>query len=338
MWLRKGLFAAIAISAGIDCGNSMAHDFDVIAERPKSCSVSGRHWTPQEHWVWQQVCANRLADLASQYKGGADPSQASTWPAGRRLRAAFFYEIFTDPDLTSRIGPSGLQISGALIADNLNLSQLHIERSVYLEHSALASIDLSNATLDHEFSLNGSTVSGNVNLFTLQLGQHLYLEHATLESVDLGYANVSGSIFASYLTILKNITLSSSNIRGEVRIDNFLSQPISKLKNTYVVNMISTEIGSALYFNNSDVGGVDLSSVQIGRFLDVSDAKINDLVLSEAHIAQYFSGVRLHSNKINFIDANIGTFIDFSNSNIKEDLNMDSIDIGSHLFFKSWII
>src|SRR5438067_339199 len=69
-------------------------------------------WSEQEHWVWNEVCAGREANLQQRYGGNETPD----------LSERFLKTILLDDVYRSRIPDSGVLIVGARFREKIDLS------------------------------------------------------------------------------------------------------------------------------------------------------------------------------------------------------------------------
>ena len=104
----------------------------MIHESPEMTEENS--WTPQEKWVWEQVCVGKIADFnkAEGYGGELDPKKPEGWPSNRILRPEFLETILLHEPYSGALTRKGVRIVGARFTEAL---------------------DLSNAALDHQLRL-----------------------------------------------------------------------------------------------------------------------------------------------------------------------------------------
>ena len=58
-------------------------------------------WTPQEKWVWRQVCEGKIADFNEMdvYGGKLDPKRPEEWPESRIITPEFLETILRSMNL-----------------------------------------------------------------------------------------------------------------------------------------------------------------------------------------------------------------------------------------------
>ena len=140
----------------------------------QSCAGSDhfdRNWTAVEKFVWRKVCVGSVADLNKP----DDPEVKS-----RVLRSAFLEEILLKEQYRNALTRLGVRIIGAQFD---------------------STIDLKNATLDHELSITKSTLAGGADFSGLTSSQGIELRDDTIltqpgdvTSIDLEGAHIQGSL------------------------------------------------------------------------------------------------------------------------------------------------
>jgi hypothetical protein len=82
-------------------------------------------WTPQEQWVWRQLCEGEIADF-NQRDGRPDrldPRKPEGWQENRKLRTEEFLEkILLNEPYRSVLPPDGVRIEGGWFVEPLDLS------------------------------------------------------------------------------------------------------------------------------------------------------------------------------------------------------------------------
>jgi hypothetical protein len=134
-------------------------------------------WTPQEKWVWNQVCEGKIADFneAKGYGGNLDPKKPEKWPESRILRPKFLERILLHEPYRSALTHRGMWIVGAWFKERLDLSNATLVYPLKLERSIFESdVNLSFLKTSQLISLVGSKFTGPLNMDSLQVGESFY--------------------------------------------------------------------------------------------------------------------------------------------------------------------
>jgi hypothetical protein len=109
------------------------------------------------------------ADVSNQHRGefsvggtsaepkdpSNDPAHSASWPIQRNIRAELIRWLLVDRTATSRVDPKGISALGARIVGNLDLSQVHAERTIALIRCRLDAVNLDLAEIQ-SLDLSGS--------------------------------------------------------------------------------------------------------------------------------------------------------------------------------------
>src|SRR5260370_27095089 len=137
------------------------------------CSVrEDPQWTPQEIFVWQQVCVGEVADFnkGPNYGGNLDPKRREGLPESRILRPAFLETILLEDKYRKVLRRRGVKISGARLTDILDLENIQLEDEFALAKSLLEKgVNFSGLRSTYTVSLVGSNITGQF----LMIGDHL---------------------------------------------------------------------------------------------------------------------------------------------------------------------
>ena len=106
-------------------------------------------WTPQETWVWSQVCRGKEADFntALDYGDKLSPKELKGWQSKRVLRSIFLEAILLYEPFRSVLPRQGVHIIGAWFQEPL---------------------DLAYATLVHRLAIEGSRFEADIDLTALR--------------------------------------------------------------------------------------------------------------------------------------------------------------------------
>src|SRR5262249_31864846 len=111
----------------------------------------------------------KYADVSNQHRGEFsvggtsaepkdptnDPSQSASWPIQRNIRAELIRWLLVDHAAVSRVDPKGISALGARIVGNLDLSHVHVERTIALVRCRLEAVNLDLAEIQ-SLDLSGS--------------------------------------------------------------------------------------------------------------------------------------------------------------------------------------
>jgi len=140
----------------------------------EQCSVPDNpDWTDQEKFVWQRVCAGKIADFNDGPSSGGDlgPKWPEEIPDKRILTSAFLETILLDKKYRKALTRLGVQIIGARFADT---------------------VELANAQLGHDLILRRCILDRGAHLVGLRSGYTLALNHSKINgTLDIGTAHVN---------------------------------------------------------------------------------------------------------------------------------------------------
>lgn len=266
-------------------------------------------WSRAERWVWDQVCAGKVADFHKRF-GKLDPRFGAGWGGeDRLLRPIFIREIFYEKPLAEKIPPEGVRIMGACFRDKLALSNGRLHTHLWLDYCRFhqgidfsaqriegwlslyesflakpaddsAAVDLTAAKIDGSLNLSLSTIEGRLMMNGLQVDQNLFMESRKGLQANL-FMETNTGLQASFA----EVDLSGANIKGQLSLAGAAV--------TGRLMMTAVQVGGDLLMQSSDDdqpcqfdNDVDLSFATItgmlglfkakfaGRRLDISGAKI----------------------------------------------------------------
>ena len=164
-------------------------------------------WAPQEKWVWKQTLAGEVADFNDLYcerRVRLDPragnavwrSRAQSEP--RQLSERFLLDVLTKPLFSDAIPTHGLQISGAWIDRNVDLSDIEFNRNLSLQWSRFeGKFSLAGAKLRGFLSFNNSAFMDLLDMAQSDIARNLLVEHAKLADEFSLFNCTIGGILAS---------------------------------------------------------------------------------------------------------------------------------------------
>ncbi len=278
------------------------------------CTVAAdERWKPQEKFVWERVCAGRLANFnaVDGYGGNLDPRKSTALPDNRILSPAFLEAILLNDKYRHVLTRRGVRIIGARFTDALDLSNAELQHELWLDGSLFEKgIDLAGVKSKQLISIEGAKVVGNFYGMRLQVDSSLYLRGSELEAIDLGSARVGG-------------TLEISN----------------KARVTGRLNMDKVQVALSLFLNdNSEFQEVNLVGARVGGVLDLSEkTKVRGpLKMGSVQVA---SSVYMRDNcefaDVNLGSAHIGGTLELNTkTKVTGQLNMDKVHVASSLFMR----
>jgi hypothetical protein len=191
-------------------------------------------WTPQEKWVWKQLCEGEIADFNKMgvYGGELDPKKPEDWPDSRILTPVFLETILLHEPYRGALTHYGVRIIGAWFREPL---------------------DLSNAILDHQLWLHASRFDKDVVLVSLKTDYMIFLRNSKFDGVlDMSLMEVGSSLLMSDGAEFKEVYLVGAKIWGQISMIGS--------KFTGELDMNSMEVGGSLFMR----GGAEFKEVDLG--------------------------------------------------------------------------
>ncbi|MBO1225397.1 MAG: hypothetical protein JYX80_13325, partial [Candidatus Scalindua sediminis] len=241
---------------------SLCAEEELIKGKPtlpgKSCQTEPLpNWTPQEKWVWKQVCEGKIANFnkTEGYGGNLDPKKPEEWPESRILTPVFLETILLHEPFRGSLTRHGVRIVGAWFKDPIDLSNATLDHQLELEDSRFdKDVDLGNLKTTYLISLNRSKFNGTLIMDSLEVESHLFMSGgAEFHEVDLRSAKIGGQI----------------DMTG------------SKFTGTLVMG--SLEVESGLFMRGgAEFHEVDLRSAKIGGQIDMAGSKFTGTLVMDS--------------------------------------------------------
>ena len=310
----RGLASIRAIAVVALIGGSTGAPLAVSAEPALpgvSCGVDSlQGWTSPEQWAWKEICEGRTADFNRHLNENLDPGDSShlgKWrDARRRLRPVFLETVLLYEPFRNAVHFHGVQIVGAYVQGDINLSGGVIERFLGFHGSFLdGSVAMSRLSTPTTLSFDNTKVTGTLHADSSAIGENLLLQNAKLADVVLLGAEIGDQLSMAGATVTGKLNMDSSVIGGSLF-----------LRDTKLVDvvLVEAEIGLQLDLERATVAGaLDMDSSAIGGDLSLRDAKLADVVLRGAEI---------------------GDQLDLERATVTGTLEMDSSAIGGGLFLR----
>ena len=257
------LFFCIIITENV----SLAEDCSEITLPGQKCKTKPlSNWTPQEKWVWDQVCEGKIADLNHRFgnEKTLDPKKQESWEGheNRILTPRFLRTILLFEPFVCSHTERGVRIVGAWIKDSVDLAGGNIQCILWIADSLFGSYtNLSQTTFASLVSFVGSNFRYALNMDSSEFKRSLLMREASFKEVNLGNAKIDGQL-----------SLISSNFNGSLNMNavkiggSLLMTGRSKFKD---VDLRGVEIGGQLTMNGSTFDGM----------LNMDSAKIEGIIL-----------------------------------------------------------
>jgi uncharacterized protein YjbI with pentapeptide repeats len=309
------LFAMGLFLSVLFCASHLRAEEGHVGKRAlpgEACQVQPRDdWTPQEKWVWKQVCEGKTANFNATegYGGTLDPKGKEDWPDNRVLRPEFLKTILLYEPYRSALTRKGVWIVGALFKMPLDLSSANLSQDLLLIRSKFGSYtDFSRLRSSKLISLDGSSLFGKLEMDSMQVEGNLFMRGgARFAEVDLGSARIGGQV-----------SMIGSTFDGTLNMDAIEVGSLLLMRegaNFAEVILRGAKIGGQIDMRGSTFSGkLNMDGIQVGESL---------LMREQARFAE----VVLRS-------AGIGGHIDMDTSTFNQKLDMDNIQVGGGLFMR----
>lgn len=255
-------------------------------ERPEgTCAPAHEKWSPQEKFIWTQICEDQVADLAKRpgFEGAIDPREAPL-PDNRVLTKQFIETILTDDKYRSTLKRHGVRITGARFPELFDLQNVKLEVELWFEQCQFDNgVDLSFLQASQPVAFNHSKVMKSLTFYSAQFASDLWVRGSFVDTIAMRGAHVGGTLNVGNLTItlhddaLDTLDMSGIDVTTDVLMDQGVYQD---------ANLAGARIGHRLSMTKSRFGGeINLRYSQIGGELDWQGSTfIDDVDLTSAHI------------------------------------------------------
>lgn len=279
-------------------------------------------WTPQEHWTWERICLNEIANLSRFHdrKRGMEPyvcdvEQADEWPDHSVLTQELLLLVLTHPRYRSLTPKRGIRIYCAQFEKSVDLSNLEIQSSLWIRQSRFKDVfEIYGLQVEDSLAFNGSIFEMKFNGSGMTVGDNLYLVHeAQFEKVSLAAATIGGDLFTTGATFNSSFHADRLNVGGSVFMgDN---------ANFQDVNMTAAVIGGGLSTTGTTFNG----SVNADR-LNVGGSVFMD--------SSRFVGSSESDHSVRLLGATIGGDFALVGSVFEIPFEADGVKVGGALFMR----
>ncbi len=239
----------------------------------------------------------------------------------------------------------GAEFNRSLSFDNsqfeqeLELYDAHIGKSLFMGAGAhFVTVNLSGASIDSYANFDEAKFTGELNMNSIRVGRSLFMRSAeigpanpenlnALPVVDLIGARVDGEVSMSGAKFTGQLDMNGIQI-GELLLMDNAEFTLANPKNAHsprVVNLSSANVGGQVSMLGAKFKGLlEMSSIQIDGHLLMHDAEfaLANPENPEANLV------------INMISATIKGQIGVGGAKFAGDLEMDSVQVGTHLLMR----
>jgi hypothetical protein len=233
------------------------------------CSVrEDPQWTPQEIFVWQQVCVGEVADFnkGPNYGGNLDPKRREGLPESRILRPAFLETILLEDKYRKVLRRRGVKIAGARLTDILDLENIQLEDEFALAKSLLEKgVNFSGLRSTYTVSLVGSNITGQFLMIGGHLGGQLALGGAMITGLlRLEEVQIGESLFMDRGTQLFGVNLVDVHVGGQLNLTG------SKVKGGMLIQGVQVYSTAHLSRGAEFDGPVDFIFSSVGQNVELA--------------------------------------------------------------------
>jgi len=312
-------------------------------------------WTPQETWVWSQVCRGKAADFNTALDSGEklSPKELKGWQSQRVLRSIFLEAILLYEPFRSVLPRQGVHIIGAWFQEPLDLAYATLVHRLAIEGSRFeADIDLTALRTADIVDLSGSTVLGSLYMPGLHTSSVLYLgKEATFTTINFVDANVDGRIDLSTATVTGHLDMNGLHVGGvlfmnekatfatvdliHAKVDGMLD--LSTATVTGHLDMNGLRVGGVLFMNEkATFATVDLASAKVGGrlYLDASTVT-GELGMNGLHVSSdVFMNEKATFATVDLINAKVDGALVLSAATVTGKLDMNGLHVGRSLLLR----
>ncbi len=304
----RAMLVACLLASVWPASRSIAKDVGVPRLPGDSCQTQPlEKWTDQEKWVWGEVCAGRIVNLADEFGGAENVADASNWPEKRILTPAFLETILLHEPFRSALTRNGIHIIGARFTEPLDLSKASLAHELRLVRSSVEKgFDLSNLRSKSWISMDGSKLAGVLNMDGLKVDDTVFMRNGEFADVVLINAKIDGYLDMDDSKITGRLDMDGLKLGGILLMNRgeFAEVVLRGAQVGYQLSMIGSKFSSKL----------DMDSLKAGSHLFMNDGEFDEVVL---------------------VSAQFGGNIEMDGSKFTGKLNMDSLKAGGYLAMRN---
>jgi hypothetical protein len=349
------LFVTVSTSA-------LCAQWPPVKEKPalpeEDCQIGpAKNWTPQEKWVWNQVCCGKTADFntAEGYDGRLDPKKKDIeWPTNRVISPAFLRTILLREPYQGALTRHGIHIVGAWFKEPLDLSGSTVTHELVLESCRFEStVNLGYLKTCNIISLNNSKFKETLSLVRLKTERDFSIRSAEFSRVDLRGAKIEGDLTMDRSTFAGTLDMDGLQVGQSLYVERGTKFAKVRIRGAKIGDDLT--ISRSTFENRLDMGdlqvGKNLSILGEAKFAEVSlrGAKIGgNLYMEESTFANEFDmtglqvendlsmthGVMSAKASLTLFNAKIGRTLYMEESTFAERLDMTGLQVGNNLSIK----
>ena len=212
--------------------------------------------------------------------------------------------VFEEPVIMSRLKSlATIYLNDSEFEDELNMSFISTEGSVFMQGAYFAKVDLTAAKIKGHLALDSSEFEGELNMNFISTEGSIFIQNANFANVNLIAAKIGGEL-----------NMDSSNFKDKLNMDS-----------------ISTE--GSVFMGKEHFAEVNLTAAKIGGELNMDSSNFKDKLNMDS-ISTKGSVFIQNANfaEVNLTAAKIGGELNMDSSNFNKKTNMTFLDIGSNLF------
>ena len=290
--------------------------------------------TPAEVWAWSEIAQGHRVDFNSPC-GALDPRKEDDpgWsdPGGcRTLRGGFLARLFFEPHFHDAMTLRGVEIHGAKIDGDVELTHMKIDRPLQVERNWFTGkISLRYANAASLIDFGGSLVSGAFDAFGFRSETDLSLAQTVLKGgLDLAGASMAGtgSINLTSASVVGNVTLLGAEIGGQVLMGG------ASVAGTFDADGL--HVGQILIMrsegqNKASFNEVNLRGARIDGQIDMTGASVAGLLDADgARVGQYLLMKEGNFKEVVLRGAKIDVQIDLAGASVVGLLDADGAHVG----------